>query len=191
MIQEGMQHTKWKLISTEDVSPSPWFPVVKEEVELPNGKVIEYFKSKLPDSAMVIPITKNQEIILVRQYKHGIGEICLEFPAGRIEHGESPRRAATHELAEETGIRVDEHMLKDLGEIWTEPSKSMVRVHCFLVTDVEITETQHLEETENIEIVKVPLSELNEWLLRGEIRASDSLGLIMLAKMKFPEVFKK
>jgi len=186
---ENMEKSKWKVLKSEDVSPSKWFPIVKDEVELPNGKVIEYYTSQLPPVAMVVAITKENELIFVRQYKHGIGEMCIEFPAGRIEDGHTPEEAAIAELSEETGISVDADCLVKLVELWTEPSKSSVRVTGFFVKDVTITQNQQLEESEDIEVLKVPLVELNSFILENEIHASDALALLLFARMKFPEEF--
>lgn len=184
-----MEKSRWRVLKSEDVSPSKWFPIIKDEVELPNGKVIEYYKSQLAPVAMVVAITKENELIFVRQYKHGIGEICIEFPAGRIEHGHTPEEAAIAELLEETGIIVDAQSLVKLIELWTEPSKSSVRVTGFFVKDVTITGDQQLEESEDIEVLKVPLSELDSFILENEIHASDTLALLLLARMKFPDEF--
>lgn len=172
----------WKVLSTENVSPSKWFPLKKDLVILPNGNEVEYFRSTLADVAMVLPITKDNQLIFVKQYKHGIGEVTLEFPAGRIEPSQRTKEASVRELREETGIVVAEDQLVALTELWTEPSKSSVRVHCFLTKDVEITTEQSLEETEQIQLVKVPLSELDTLIKRGQIHASDTLGLIGYAK---------
>lgn len=184
-----MERKKWKILKSEDVSPSKWFPIIRDEVELPNGKVIDYYKSQLAPVAMVVAITKENELIFVRQYKHGIGEICTEFPAGRIEHGHSPEEAAVAELLEETGIVVNVQGLVKLIELWTEPSKSSVRVTGFFVKGVTITEGQQLEESEDIEVLKVPLNELDSFILENAIHASDTLALLLYARMKFPEEF--
>lgn len=184
-----MSLNKWKVVDTSDVSPSSWYPVWKDHVQLPNGKVIEYFRSSLAPVSMVVAITKDHELIFVRQYKHGIGEMCIEFPAGRIEHGNTPEQAAIRELHEETGIMVEQKDLVNLGEVWTEPSKSSVRVWGFLVQDVSINGTQQLEENEDIEVLKVPIAHLDEFLSTNEVHASDTLALLFIAKMKFPDLF--
>jgi len=184
-----MQHKKWKIISRKDVSPSKWFPITKEEVEIPTGKKVDYYKTELANVAMMVAITKDKELIFVKQYKHGIGEVCFEFPAGRIEKNNTAKQTAVIELKEETGIEIDESQLVKIAELWTEPSKSTVRVTGFLVTDVELTGEQDLEETEQIEVVKVPLSEVNNLLLSGELHASDTLALLLLVKTKYPKYF--
>lgn len=174
----------WKIIESTDVSPSKWFPIKKDLIELPNGKQIEYFKSELENVAMILPITENNEIIFVEQYKHGIGEVTLELPAGRIDKGKDPSEVAIEELREETGIEHEQKDLVFLTELWTEPSKSSVRVFGYLAKAVQITSTQNLEETENIKIRKIPMSKVAELIERGEIHASDTLALIGLATLK-------
>lgn len=174
----------WKIILSTDVSPSPWFPIKKDLIELPNGTQTEYFTSQLKDVAMIVPITHDNQVVFVRQYKHGIGEFPLEFPAGRVEDGQTVTKAAVDELVQETGIKVEEANLQYVTELWTEPSKSSVRVHCYLVRDIEITHEQDLEETENIEVVLIPVDELSTRITQGEIHASDTLALICVLREK-------
>ena len=184
-----MTQQKWKVLSEQDVSPSTWFPIVKDLVELPNGKTFEYYKSKLANVSMVVPITKNREVLFVKQYKHGIAEVTLEFPAGRIENNKTAKETAVLELSEETGVIVSEAELIELIELWTEPSKSTVRVYGYLATNVEVAQQQKLEETESIEIVKVPVSELDQLIKSGEVHASDTIALLLPAKKQFHQFF--
>src|SRR3989344_1888754 len=94
---------KWKLISEKDVSPSKWFPLFRDKVELPNGHVVDdYYLSKLGDVGMVIAVTKDKEVLFVNQYKHAAGEIIYELPAGRLDNN-TPLEGAKNELEEETG----------------------------------------------------------------------------------------
>lgn len=179
-----MKPQKWVILDRQDVSPSPWFPLVKDRVKLPTGQVVEYVKSQLAPVAMVVAITKQKEVVLVRQYKHGVEEITLEFPAGRIESGDTPEQTAIRELQEETGIVIEENQLEPLIELWTEPSKSSVRVHGFLVREVEVSQNQQLEHTENIEVVLVPVAEVDELLKSGKIHASDTVALWLWVREK-------
>lgn len=179
----------WKILHTKDVSPSPFFPIAEDEVLLPNGHHTFYYKSLLADVSMVVPITKKNELIFVEQYKHGIGEVCIEFPAGRIEKGSNPKETAVLELEQETGIRIEKNKLEEIGQLWTEPSKSKVRVFGFLARNVEINSIQKLEDTENIKLMFVPLKKLDDMLRSGKIHASDTLALLLLFKMRFPDLF--
>ncbi len=77
---------KWKTLKSKMVLDNPWCQVRQDEIELPNGKIIDdYFVSIKPDVAMVLPITSNREIIFVRQYRHAVGEFFLELPAGNFD----------------------------------------------------------------------------------------------------------
>src|SRR5690242_19769211 len=110
---------KWKLLKTEDVSPSKWFPIENRTYELPNGKIVDDFTvTTLGDVAMIVPITKDGKVVLARQYKPGVDTLTLEFPAGRIEkHHTNILETAQHELEEEVGIHVEQNQLLFLGEI--------------------------------------------------------------------------
>jgi hypothetical protein len=102
-----MSPAKWKLLSSKDVSPNKWFPIEMRVYQLPNGKIVDDFSvTTLADVAMIVPITKNGEIVLVRQFKPGFGDVILEFPAGRLERSHiNIEQTAIHELEEETGIK--------------------------------------------------------------------------------------
>jgi ADP-ribose pyrophosphatase len=178
----------WKLIKQEDVSPSKWFPLYKDTVQLPNGKIVEdYYVSKLGDVSMVVAITKNKEIVFVRQYKHGARQLTTELPAGRIGD-KTPQEAAIAELQEETGFIVDS--LIPIGFTLSIPSKDSTKVYGFVVKDVEIKTKQNFDENEDIEVILVPLSELDKYILSGEFNGSDSIAILHLAQLKYPELFK-
>ncbi len=82
-MSQNKEIQKWTLLKEEDVSPSPWFPVLKHTVKLANGNIIDdYYFSPLGDVVQVLPITKNNEVVLVKQYKHGMGQILIELPGG-------------------------------------------------------------------------------------------------------------
>ncbi len=182
---------KWKVLQSKDVSPSKWFPVNQQQVKLPNGKVInDYLLSPLGGAAMVVPITKDNELILVKQYKHGIGEILIELPAGFKHEDRTFAETAVRELEEETGILVDENDLIDLGEAINIPTKTNFVVHCFLAKDVDFNSVQKLDENEEIELLKVSPKKAVEMVLSGEIWTSCSSLFILKAAGLYPELFK-
>jgi len=179
---------KWEILGEKDVSPSKWFPLFVHKVRLPDGKVVEdYYVSKLGDVAMIVAITPNRELVLVRQYKHGVREVILELPAGRVGN-KTPEEAAREELREETGIIADE--LVPIGSVFVAPSKDSTITHGFLLKNVRVQEEQKLDDTEEIELVFVPVHELEEKIKSGEIRASDTIALITLARLHNPELFE-
>ncbi len=180
---------KWELLKEVDISPSPWFPLYKHTVKLPNGKIIDdYYLSKLGDVSMVIAITKNREVVFVKQYKHGAGEAIIELPAGRIRKSNTPQKEAVLELEEETGYRAKN--IKYIGYVFVEPSKDTLKTHAFLVKDLEIKHSQKLEETEDIEVILIPINEIDKRIKSGEIAASDTIAVIRLTQLKYPDLFK-
>jgi 8-oxo-dGTP pyrophosphatase MutT (NUDIX family) len=178
----------WKIIDEKDISPSKWFPLFVQKIQLPNGKIIDdFYISKLGDVAMILPITKNKEIVFVKQYKHGAGEILLELPAGRISNEETPEEAAKKELQEETGIIAEELIL--IEKLFLNSTKDTARTFCYLLKNAEVTTSQNLEVTEDIELVFIPIKDIEEAIKSGKIKAADTIAFIYLAKMKFPELF--
>jgi len=181
---------KWKVIKETDVSPSKWFPILQHTVELSNGKIIDdYFISPLGNGVMILPLTINNEIVLIKQYKHGIGEITIELPAGWQQPGKTLEESAVAELEEEVGIRTTIDNLIYLGKTTTNPSKTSHLSHYYLAKNLEFNSAQHLEITEDIEIIKVTPQQALAMIKNGEIWAADSVVTIAQAFFKYPEIF--
>ena len=172
----------WKVLVEEDVSPSKWFPLFRHEVELSNGRVVkDYYVSKLGDFAIIVALTDTAEVMMVRQYKHGAGEVILELPAGGIDN-DSPETAAIRELAEETGVIADSCTL--LGTLVPDTAKGTARMHAYLVHHAVIQATQSLDDNEEIEVVCVPLAEISGKISRGEITSLPTIAALTLARIK-------
>jgi 8-oxo-dGTP pyrophosphatase MutT (NUDIX family) len=123
--------------------------------------VLEY-----PDWVNVVPLTKDNEIVLVRQYRHGAGDCFLEIPAGCIDPSDArPLDAAKRELAEETGYSSDNFI--GLCTLFPNPANQANRLHGFLALDAEISSVQSLDENEDIEIVKLPIAEVRDTLMKS------------------------
>ncbi|MEI7653599.1 MAG: NUDIX hydrolase [bacterium] len=181
---------KWKIVKNENISPSRWYPLERHTVELPDGRQVEdYIVSHLDDIVMVVPILTSGEVVLVRQYKHGIREIMIELPAGFIQAKKSILGSAVAELHEETGIQVAESQLIPLGKIAASPGKSLQVVHVYLATQLEFNSTQHLDPNESIEVVTVSCEKLDEMIESGQIWASVTISALHLAKLKYPSLF--
>lgn len=182
---------KWKILKEKDVSPSKWFPIKQHEVELPNGTTLEdYFIATLGNVGMVLPITVDNKIVLVKQYKHGVGEVMIELPAGFQQKNKSIEESALAELEEETGIKTTLENLKSLGKISSIPTKSTLITHGFLATGLKFNSTQQFDETEEIELLLRSPKETIELIKDGEIWVGDSAALIMKAMLLYPEIFR-
>jgi len=184
-----MQPKKWKLLSKKDVSPSKWFPIEERVYQLPNGKIVDDFTvTTLADVAMIIPVTKDKKVILVNQFKPGIGELLIQFPAGRIEnHHKSMLEVAQHELEEEVGMKVEQSQLYLIAKLHAFSTKATEVVNIFLAKDCEFNSAQKLDDNEDIEILKFSFEELDNKILNGEIWDAEAIAGWELAKKKFAD----
>jgi ADP-ribose pyrophosphatase len=171
----------WKTLKSELVFEHPWYKLRRDEVELPGGQILDdYFVSVRPHVVLVFPLTDDQQVVFVRQYKHGAGQILLELPGGVVDEGETaPLDAARRELLEETGYSTPD--VQPLLDVFDNPTKDTNSISFFLARNVQLVAAQHLDETENIEVVLVPLAEVAGKIMRGEIRVSGSVALCLLA----------
>ncbi len=185
-----MQLQKWKVVSKKDVSPSKWFPIEQRTYELPNGKIVDDFTiTTLADVAMIVPVTPDEKIVFVRQYKPGYDDVILEFPAGRMEHDHTDiAQTAKHELEEETGINTDS--LDYLGVFSGFVTKATEKIYCYFVDNVEFNSKQNLDENEEIEIVLLSFAEVEALIDRNEINAAITLAAWDLAKRKYSHKFE-
>ncbi|HXT96087.1 MAG TPA: NUDIX hydrolase [Polyangia bacterium] len=95
----------WKVLTREYLAKKPWYTVRVDRVELPNGTIIpEYWVSEYPPWVNVVALTERDEVVLIRQYRHGVEAVHYEIPAGSTDpEDKSMEAAARRELAEETG----------------------------------------------------------------------------------------
>ena len=175
---------KWKILNSKLVLNHQWCQVRQDQVELPNGvEIDDYFVNLRPEIALVLPITSNQEIVLVRQYRHGVGEILLELPAGAFNlEQESPQTAALRELEEETGYTTDQ--ITQIAILYDNPVKDNNKIYLFVAENATKSRQQQLDLTEEIEVVLLPLSGVIEKIMAGEICVSGTVAAIFLG-LKF------
>lgn len=171
---------KWKILDSELVLSEKWCQVRRDRVALANGTVVDdYFVNLRPDTALVFPITETGEVIFVRQYRHGIGEIVTELPAGAFDpQTEDAKVAAIRELEEETGYLAPE--LIKIATLYNNPGKDTTNIHVFLAENVRQGGNQQLDDTEDIEVIFVPLSQLEPMLYGGELRVSGTIAAVFL-----------
>jgi 8-oxo-dGTP pyrophosphatase MutT (NUDIX family) len=173
----------WQVIETRLVVERRWIEVHEQRVRLGNGHEIpEFHKVVMPSWAAVLCVTAEDEVVLVRQYRHGIGEESVELPAGVIEPEESPLEAARRELLEETGYVAEAWY--PIVSVATEPSRHTVRAHFFCARGARAAKARAPEPSEDIELVTIPRAELLPWCERGGIVHGVHLGAILLAERK-------
>lgn len=141
---------QWKVRESRRILAKPWLTVRQDTVELPNGNVIpEYFVFEYSDWVNVIPVTEDGRIVLVRQYRHGIGRVCWEIPAGVVEKTDpTPLAGAQRELLEETGFSggVWEELMQTSGN----PAAFNNITYCYVARGVRATDVPHLDAGEDL-----------------------------------------
>lgn len=160
-----------------------WFRVRKDVVKLPNGKVMDdYFLWLSGDIAIVVPVTEDNKLILVKQYKYGADKEMIEFPAGFIDNNESSEDAARRELEEETGYVAEKIEL--FAECEVNATKAIGRVFYYIAKNVKKKGITKQDISEDIETLVVSVEEVIEMIERGEIRTGDSIAAFFLAMKK-------
>jgi 8-oxo-dGTP pyrophosphatase MutT (NUDIX family) len=126
-----------------------------------------FFVLDTVDWVNVLPITADQEVVFVRQYRHGSDDLSLEIPGGMVDPGEAPIVSAARECLEESGFRASD--LKSLGVLNPNPAVFNNQLHTFVAEDVVIEADIQNTATEQTEVVLVPVADLTSYLLDGRI----------------------
>ncbi len=170
----------WQVLDTKLLISERWLQLREDRVRLGNGHEIERFHViHGPDWASVLCVTEASEVVLVRQYRHGIARPSLELPAGVIEAHETPEEAAKRELVEETGYESDDWVC--IQSVSTEPARHTTQAHFFCARGARFSRAPAPEETEVLEVVKVPLAELTRLATDGSIVHGVHIGAILNA----------
>ena len=175
-----MERSEWRVLASTYITDSHYLRVRRDTIELPNGTIVdEYFVRESRGYVIVFAINSRNEVLLVRQYRHGIGRPLLELPAGMIDLEETPSATAARELLEETGHA--SRSLEHLGSFPSDPSSSNSVMHLFLARDVAPAQPPDLDPTEAIEIQEVPIAEVWQLVRRGEIESAAHVAAVAVS----------
>jgi 8-oxo-dGTP pyrophosphatase MutT (NUDIX family) len=170
----------WNTISKDLLFSSPFFELYKEKCETFTGKTLDaYYRMELGDWVQVIAITKEDQCVLIRQYRHGSKDTQLEIVGGVVENGEDPQLAAVRELAEETGYASENWSL--LAKTRPNPAIQNNYMYTYLALDAEKVSDQNLDPFEDIEVELYSQESLKELLFSGEITHS----LVYMSLLKY------
>ena len=158
----------WQVDTSEYIHQLPWFTVRRDAIRMENGGVIpNYFIFEYPDWVNVVAVTTDGQLVLIRQYRHGIAGVHYELCAGVIDPGEDPLVAAQRELLEETGFGGGEWRL--ILTLSANPGTHNNLTYAFLALGVEPKQAQHLEKTEEITVHVVSPERAHEIINNGEM----------------------
>jgi 8-oxo-dGTP pyrophosphatase MutT (NUDIX family) len=166
----------WPLVRSTPGKSYYVFSVRTDTARSPRtGKEHDFYVIESVDWVNVIPLTPDNQIVMVKQYRHGMQQISLEIPGGLVNPKDTPLDTARKELLEETGYQAAEITL--IGTAHPQPAVLNNRNLTFLATNVQKTAVldpstdsgQCLDEGEDIEVVLVPLAEIPHLIREGEI----------------------
>ncbi len=170
---------KEKTISTKQIYQGNIISVECQTVELPDGREAPRDIVRHPGASVVIPLSDDGQLYMVKQYRKPIDSISLEIPAGKLDHGEDPMVCAERELKEETGLKA-EH-IRHLLSIHSTPGFSNEILHMYLATGLSEGEAC-ADEDEFITSEKIPVDLLVNMVMKGEITDAKSIIGILLAE---------
>lgn len=147
----------------------------KERVDFPQGGHTYFDIVKHPGGAVIAAIDDDDQICLVKQWRHALGQFIWELPAGCLEPNESPLATAKRELEEEAGVRADQW--QELGLIASSPGFSNEVLYLFVAKKISLGKLK-LDDAEQLEAHWLPLSEVRTMIRDGEIIDAKTLALI-------------
>jgi ADP-ribose pyrophosphatase len=172
---------KWKTISSEYLFNDLWFKVRKDICETPQGTIINpYYVYEFPAWVTAVPVTAEGKIVMVRQYRHALGEVCTELPGGCIDDTDkTPADAIARELQEETGYSFSE--FEYLGKISANPSTNNNLMHMFLTNGGKKVTAQQLDVNEELEVELYSIDEVKKMIKANKIVQSMHVTCILYA----------
>jgi len=175
-----MTPKQWKLISSELNGSFKIFNLRTDRARSPRtNREYDFYILESSDWVNVIPVTPQNEVVLIQQYRHGTRGITLEIPGGIVEPGDTPEEAARRELKEETGYK--ELKMISLGCVHPNPAFLDNCCYTFLARNVIPAGAQDQDEKEDIGILLRPLDEITDLIKNGEITHS----LVLAAFYRF------
>lgn len=169
-----------KTLSSEKIFDGRILHIRRDAVRLPNGG--EAFREVVdhPGGVCVLALDDQNRVLLVSQFRYPYGQVLRELPAGKLEYGEDPAKAAVRELKEETGAVAGE--FRFLGELYPSPGYCGEIIRMYLARELTFGET-HLDEDEFLNLERIPFDQLVEQVLSGEIRDAKTIAAVLKGKL--------
>jgi ADP-ribose pyrophosphatase len=155
-----MDNFEWTTLKSKHLVKDRWISLRGDTCKMPNGKIIEpYYVLEYPTWVNIVALTKEKEVILVRQYRHGLQKTIMELPGGCMESTDnSPLETIKRELLEETGYTSNN--IIETCRISVNPANHNNLTYCYLALDSHLLTSQKLDDTEQVEVILRPLDEV-------------------------------
>lgn len=159
----------WPLLASEVLHAFPIYRLRRDSRRSPRtGKVHTFLVLDSTDWVNVVPVTPEGNVVLIRQFRHGTGSFVLEVPGGMVDPADpNPEEAARRELLEETGYTAER--FRYLGSVHPNPAIQNNQCHTFLAESARRAQEQHLEGSEDIEVLEVPYDRIAPMIAQREI----------------------
>jgi 8-oxo-dGTP pyrophosphatase MutT (NUDIX family) len=177
----------WKRIRSQPPQSFRVFSVRTDTTISPRtGRKHDFYILESRDWINIIPLTDNQQVVMIKQYRHGSRGVTLEIPGGLVDAGDTPKKAAARELLEETGYQAKEW--KKIGVVNPNPALFNNRCHTFLAQDIKKITDPLPDQTEDIEVVLIPLKRIPGLILNGEIDHAMVITAFTYCLLRHPAV---
>lgn len=176
-MNNNYQHLVETQISSAQIFTGNFMKVMRDVVELPNGKFSEREYIKHSGAVAVIALDNENNIIMEKQYRHPVKQVMIELPAGKIDSNEDVLECGKRELLEETGYIADNWTY--LGEILPCIGYSTERIHFYLAENITFTKAK-LDDGEFLDVYKQPLQDVINEAYSGKITDAKTLSGLML-----------
>lgn len=183
-----MSQLEEKTLKTEPIFSGRVISLQVDEVELPNGKTSTREIVKHPGAVAILPITDDNKIVMVEQYRKPMDRVLIEIPAGKLEKGEEPAHTAVRELEEETGYECES--LEWLISFYTSPGFADEIVHVYVAKGLsKKKDAASLDEDEFVNVMEVTLEEALQ--LVKEQKVYDAKTAYAIQYLQLQEALKK
>lgn len=178
-MQDQSEKLKWDTLESSYLFKENWFTVRRDKCQRADGKIIDpYYVFEFPEWVTALAVTADNKVLMVRQYRHALGEVGLELPGGCVDDtDENYEDAIRRELLEETGYAFESAHY--LGKISANPSTNSNLMHMFVATGGQKIKEQELDANEQIDVLTLSFEELNTLIEEKRISQAMHISTIL------------
>ena len=172
----------WIVERSKYIVDDPWLKLRADRCRMPNGIILDpYYVIERCDWVNVVAVTEDKKLLMVRQYRHGIGETVIELPAGCVDSSDAnPLETIKRELLEETGYTSNNFILT--GKMPLNTSNHNNYTYSYLAENVQFVQAPNPDETEQLEILKLTFDEVYDLIHRGKLQSLHTASFLLATK---------